>query len=676
MTDRSPITARAAHVLLALLLAALLAGQMTQAAQAEPMWTTYHRDAQRSGDDPDATAHPVEPVLAWQTVDLGAPIWSQPLVLGERVYVATVGDEVYALEAATGTVVWEKSVGTAVPSEGASDKLPCGDVTPTVGVVGTPVIDASTHTIYLVADTLDANGEVHHLLKGLRLSDGEEVLSTNVDPPGADPKALLQRTALNLDGQYVIYGYGGNSGDCSDYQGTVVAAPMDSGKPRFWQYQPAAPSSSGGAVWAPGGPAVDGAGYVYATTGNPDPPSGEIASTYDYSDSVVKLDPAQDFVEDPATELAAPLGWFEPPNWEEESNNDLDLSSAGAELLPGGLLFQAGKDGVGYLIEEATMGSGALAVYSQKVCSEKSGYGGSFGGDAFANGVLYIPCENGTQALSYSEAEHLFTPLWQAPSDAVGPPIVSAGLVWTVATGGGKGGGTKLYGLDPATGVARYTETLPSPVIDHFASPSAAGGRLFVSSGCSVTAYQVGQLSNAGTGSAGAGGAVECQATGGLGQTKTPTEPMSNNPSGDSNGNSNGGGSPNGAGHAPVVPSASKPQARKLDVLLLHTHLHVQNARVRLALRCAASDAPCAGTVKLRARFVLATAEGKQAGGRTVLVELARASFGPAHGDFGLTLHLDHNALLRLHRHKDRLSVIVTIAVRGAPARSVTAVLR
>src|SRR5207244_9342112 len=46
-----------------------------------------------------------------------------------------------------------------------------------------------------------------------------------------------------------------------------------------------------------------------------------------------------------------------------------------------------------------------------------------------------------------------------------------------------------LSGVDPSTGVPRYTETLPSPVADHFASPSAAGGRVFVATGSSVTAF-------------------------------------------------------------------------------------------------------------------------------------------------------------------------------------------
>jgi outer membrane protein assembly factor BamB len=594
-------------------------------AQAEPSWTTYHRDAQRSGNDPDATL-PIEPVLAWQTGDLGAPIWSQPLVLGDRVYVATVGDVAYALEASTGRVLWEKSLGTPVP---ATD-LPCGDVTPSVGVVGTPVIDPAKQTIYMVADTLNGQGEIEHLLKGLSLTNGEEVVSRSVDPPGADPKALLQRTALNLDEGNVVFGYGGNDGDCSDYRGTVVAAPENGGQPRFWQYKPAPPSSAGGAVWAPAGPSVDAAGNVYATTGNPDPPAGEPAITFDDSDSVVKLNLANDFVADPATELASALGWFEPPNWEEESNHDLDLSSAAAELLPGGLLFQAGKDGVGYLIDEATMESGAPAVYSHPVCKEHGGFPGSFGGDSFADGTLYIPCENGVQALAYSESAKTITPLWQGPEDAVGPPIVSAGLVWTIATGGFSGEGTKLYGLDPATGAPRYTEALPSPTIDHFASPSAAGGRLFVATGSSVTAYQVAQL-----------------------------------PAPDDH-------------PQPESPASAQPSmaARKsmAPTLLLRTRLHTSRKDiVRLAMRCTLQAEPCRGVVFLRA--LIPHREGHRVT-RTVIVPLASKHFGPARGDFTLSLKLGRPALVDLRRHHDRLTVGVTISSPGYPAMRVAAELR
>jgi hypothetical protein len=348
-----------------------------------------------------------------------------------------------------------------------------------VGIVGTPVIDTSSNAIYAVADTWDASKkEAHHVLKGYALSGGEELLSTPVDPPGSEPKALLQRTALNLDGGEVVFGFGGNDGDCGNYRGTVVAAPVGGGAAHFWQYQPAAPAFSGAGVWGPSGPAVDGEGRIYASTGNPNTSGGE-AATYDYSDSLLQLSPE-----------AKQLGSFKPPSWKFDSNHDIDLGSAGPELLPAGIIFQAGKNGIGYLIAAATMSSEAPALYEAQVC----GGSGSFGGDAYAAGVIYIPCSNGTQALAYNQSAHTFSPLWKGPSDAKGPPILTAGLVWAVAGGGGA---TKLYGLEPANGTPRYTLTLPSPVADHFPSPSAAAGRLFLATGESVSAYRIAQPSPA-----------------------------------------------------------------------------------------------------------------------------------------------------------------------------------
>ncbi|MGA7704342.1 MAG: PQQ-binding-like beta-propeller repeat protein [Solirubrobacteraceae bacterium] len=609
------------------LVALLVAGPLSADAQAEPAWTTYHHDAERSGFDPEA-GDPIAPVLAWHTAELGAPIWNQPLVLGGRVYVATVGDEVYALEAATGAVVWKKSVGVPVPS----GKLPCGDIQPTVGVVGTPVIDPAADAIYLVADTWDAQSEeAHHLLKGLDLASGEEVLSTPVDPPGADPKALLQRTALNLDANNVIFGFGGNDGDCADYQGTVAAVPISGGAARFWQYRPASPSTSGGAVWAPGGPAVDGEGYVYATTGNPDPPANTMATKYDYSDSVVKLSLSRDFIEDPALGPETPSGWFAPPNWEEESNHDLDLSSAGAEPLPGGLLFQSGKDGVGYLIDEATMSSGAPAVFQHRVCIEEgSEHGASFGGDAFAGGVIYIPCENGVEALAYNEAQRTFSSLWQGPPDAVGPPIMAAGSIWSVATGRFDSEGKTLYGLDPATGTPRYTEMLPSVTIDHFASPSAAGNRLFLATGSSVTAYQIAENT------------VNAPKTIAIANHLPPVL----------------GGPPSGI------------------ATLLHRHLRAsRSGRVRVALRCATVGPVCQGKIVLWAKFPQLTGKGRRAHHRLVLIKLVSANFGPAKGTFSVTLKLDKQAMRELRRHRRRLALKIAITPDGRSTQSFACLL-
>lgn len=627
--------ARGFAIAAVLLLLALLAGcigALAPSARAQPAWTTYHHDPQRSGEDPDAV-EPLAPIFAWQSSDLGAPIWGQPLVLGSRTYVATIGDMIYALDSTTGAVVWAKSVGIPVPSSA----LPCGDVVPTVGIVGTPLIDPSSNVIYAVADTWDAGPkEAHHLLVGLALANGEELSSTPVDPPGADPKTILQRTALNIDQGNVIFGYGGNDGDCGVYRGAVVAAPEGSGQPRFWQTPIAPPSSGGGAVWATSGPTVTGDGRIYAATGNPNPSKGEPAVTYDYSDSVVKLDLAQSFVAEPASQ-PAPLGWFEPPNWKADSNSDLDLSSAGPEPLPGGLLFQAGKDGVGHLIDQATMGSGAEAVYSGAVC----GGHGSFGGDAYAGGVIYIPCTSGVQALAYDQQARTFTPLWKGPADAFGPPILSAGLVWTLATGGFSGGGNKLYGLDAATGKARYTETLPSKITDHFSSPSAAGGRLLVSSGSSVTAYQIAKL-----------GASE-----GL------------SPSTGTSASSGSAGNAPGATVTSAVPATALARA-----LLRHTRLQMSaQGRVPLSLRCTVRTGSCVGVVTLRAKVAL-PASGRRAG-RVVLLTLAHARYSHARGDFALTVRLDAAARAHLKLHHGRLVLQVVISSPRSRSRRVAAVL-
>ncbi len=599
------------RALLACALACLCAGPLAGSAAGEPSWPTYHRDSTRSGADPDAT-EPIAPTLAWQSANLGAPIWSQPLIVGPRAYVATVGDKVYALDVGSGAVIWATSIGTPVPASA----LPCGDVEPTVGIVGTPVIDVARSELFAVADTWDGSTP-HHELVGLSLSSGAIITRTPVDPPGADPKAILQRTALNLDGGRVVFGFGGNNGDCSDYFGWVVAAPEEGGGALYWHPPVSAPSQSGGAVWAPSGPAVGPEGDVYATTGNPVPPAGMQPGAYDYTDSVVQLGPTLNLI-----------GSFEPPNWKEEGENDLDLSSAGAELLPGGLLFQAGKDGRGYLIDESTMGfselgkPGAPAVFEGPTCGGQ----GSFGGDAYASGVIYVACKGGTQALAYNQGARTFTPMWKGPGDAFGPPILSGGSVWVVATGSFGGGGTTLYGLDPATGAPRYTLTLPSPVADHFASPSAAGGRVFVATGSTESAYVI---------------------------TRSPSPGVA----------------------SPLTTAGTLSKGSPVPTLV-HTHLRAdKRGRIRITLRCTLLHGKCTGTLTLRAKL----RGTRRVRGRRVptirYVTLAKAGFKRGKGTWVLTVRLGPRGRALLSSHHRRLALQVVIAVPHHKARKLNATL-
>jgi hypothetical protein len=288
------------------------------------------------------------------------------------------------------------------------------------------------------------------------------------------------------------------------------------------------------------------------------------------------------------------------------------------------VLFQAGKNGTGYLIGEATMGAGAGALYSHQVC----GGAPSFGGDAYAAGVIYVACSNGVQALAYNQGAASFAALWKGPGDAAGPPIVSAGLVWVVATHGSNPG-TKLYGLDPATGVPRYTETLPSAAVDHFASPSAAGGRLFVASGSSVTAYQI-ALPPPGS------------------ATATPTPAYS---------------------PAPTIGARSRAGA---TAMLLGSSLTVsRSGRLIVKLRCASWVSVCRGTITLRTlRAVIAGAPDRPglhlARARAAVLTLATANFTIPGGHVkAVTLRLRTRARRLLLRRK-LLRARVTLSSRDA----------
>ena len=453
--------------ILALSLAAAPAGA------AVPAWTTYDHDGLRTAIDPDSVS-PVAPVPAWSAAAaLDGQVFAQPLVYGSRVYVATENDTIYALDAATGAVVWRRSVGTPVP---AAD-LPCGDIMPTVGITSTPAIDALGGRIYAVLDNFDGTA-VQHRLVALNLATGDPVAGfpVVVDPPGADPKALLQRASLALDGGRVIIPYGGNAGDCSVYHGWLVSVAQDgSGTPSTFEVDPGA-GEHGGAIWGSGdGPSLDLAGHIFASTGN-----GFGSTTPDLQESVVELDPSLTL-----------LAHWTASNWQALDNSDLDLGSSEPLPLPGGLLFEIGKDGVGRLLS-----AGALSTAGQVFSAPACGSGGGFGASLYRAGVIYVPCSGGLVALALSlSPSPSFTALpgWSAPAGASGPPIFAGTLVWST----GWRSSQVLYGLDPATGAIRFQE---SPgTFNHFATPSAGGGRLFVAVGSNVTALTISSFPPAST---------------------------------------------------------------------------------------------------------------------------------------------------------------------------------
>src|SRR5207237_5690062 len=145
---------------------------------------------------------------------------------------------------------------------------------------------------------------------------------------------------------------------------------------------------------------------------------------------------------------------------------DVDLGSIAPTVLAKGLVFQAGKEGVGYLLRQDHLGGIGGAVFEKSVC------GSAWGGTAYFNGRVYVPCADGLTAVRIKPGPS-FGISWHASGFFSGPPIVAGGAVWCVGIDSGK-----LYAFNPATGHRLEARTIPA--VEHFTTPAAANGRLYV----------------------------------------------------------------------------------------------------------------------------------------------------------------------------------------------------
>ncbi len=420
-------------------------------------WTVYHGDAMGLGLS--GAIRTVDTARrAWTSPTLNGQLYGEPLVYDNRVYVATENDYAYALSATNGRIVWLRHVASPVPS---SD-LPCGDIAPTVGVTGTPVIDPSRNEIFFVADELVGSSPQHQLI-GLSTSSGALEMSVRVDPPGSVPATQLQRTGLNLDSGRVVFGMGGNYGDCDSYKGRVASVAESGSTPLFFSVDARAGDSQG-AVWMGGAaPVVDARGDVWVSTGN-----GSVhtdAQPYDDSDSVLDLTPTMRLRQ-----------FFAPSTWAQDNASDFDMTTAPV-LLASGEVILAGKSPRVYLLNGAHLGGiGHPEDILTGVCNNDID-----GGSAVVGSTVFLPCLNGPVAVRATVTPPSLRILWGANAGG-GPPIYAAGLVWTIGQNG------VLYGLDPANGQVRQQATVGA-VANHFPTPSVGDSLLLAPTADQVVAF-------------------------------------------------------------------------------------------------------------------------------------------------------------------------------------------
>lgn len=304
---------------------------------------------------------------------LQGTIRSQPLVAGGDVYVATDLDWAYRLDGSTGAVKWKRSLGRA-ETAGDGAAFNCADVTPSLGVLSSPVIDTSNEAIYLVArdwdgaDPRSGRWQVH----ALSLADGGELSGWPIELRGTavnDPSAaidganLLQRPALTLLQGRIWIGIGGVC-DRYPFRGWLASVAQADRRLTLWTTSPGDPAGGGGIWQSGGGPADDGTGHLLIATGdgNPDRSLPRAA----FSQSVLRID-----VSGPAPVV---VDQFRPDNASELDSLDIDVGSGNPIVLPEQftssgnrrLVLQVSKEGVIYLLDRDQLGSALSSTAAQE----------------------------------------------------------------------------------------------------------------------------------------------------------------------------------------------------------------------------------------------------------------------------------------------------------------------
>jgi len=211
------------------MLLALLVLSLSYCASAQVSVTTYRNNLARTGENlaetflTPANVNPVQfGKLFSRPVD--GQLYAQPLYLPSVpiagkgvhnvVFVATQHDSVYAFDAdsntgSNGPPLWQVSLANAAAGEtpaGVADVLNCLTIAPELGITGTPVIDPSTNTLYVVAMTKRDN-LIFHRLHALDVRSGAErpgsPVSIAASVPGTGDRALSSTsTTVTFDSYF------------------------------------------------------------------------------------------------------------------------------------------------------------------------------------------------------------------------------------------------------------------------------------------------------------------------------------------------------------------------------------------------------------------------------------------------------------------------------------------
>jgi outer membrane protein assembly factor BamB len=449
--------------------------------------------------------------IAFHPPTLDGAIYTAPLYLPAQtlaggthdvIFVATQGDTVWALDAATGSMLWHTNLGTPV----LRTQQPCGNISPQTGVQGGMVIDPATHTLFAVAYTRAGGANVFTInaldtLTGAQHAGYPQPITpaaSNGSTWVADPQG--ERGAITFVGGRIYVPFGGLWGDCGPYHGWVVG--IDPATPTHQTSFATSGSESG--IWAPAGIASDGT-HLFAATGNGvDPsPMGEYVIRFDTGPTG-------------PTMTTGTSSYFTPSDRVSLDRGDTDIGSNGPVVLPDQtgtttphLLFQGGKSGIGYLLNRDNLGGMGMGdgTHNEGVFSAQVSNGGVYGATAaWSDGThtyVFVPVQGGRPAPcsgslgvvalrlgAVAGGASNFSTAWCTASGAEGAPAVSSngnsdGILW-VATAGS----TTVRAYDISTGMMIWSAN-DAATIRKWVPPLVVDGRVFVTGTNTLTMYRL-----------------------------------------------------------------------------------------------------------------------------------------------------------------------------------------
>ena len=342
--------------------------------------TTYHYNNLRTGWNDKESSLTYANVNSGSfgllhTVTLDDQVDTQPLIVPNEtttrgvapgkhdvVYVTTESDTVYAIDASSGTVLFQQSLGNPVPTP-----LGCNNNGPNVGIDGTPVIDKRANAMYVIAYTMQSGGPAYfiHELKLSNLTDIVAPVAVSGSHALTDGNSFTfnatyqrQRPGM-LEANGTIYAAFGSFCDfsASVTRGWLLGWRAGSLSPlpanRLNDTQSTSPDNFFlSAIWMSGyAVAADPSGNVYFVTGNSDPSGTTYSSTTNISESVAKV----------SSDLTQLLSFFTPSDVGQLDQNDEDFGSGGVMLLPKvgsepPLAAAAGKEGTMFLLNRGHLG--------------------------------------------------------------------------------------------------------------------------------------------------------------------------------------------------------------------------------------------------------------------------------------------------------------------------------